>query len=157
MRRFTFLQTQRGLASLDRRAASAAAWLETEDGRLVIVKSGYKRHWSLPGGFIDAGESPLSAVQREVKEEIGILLPVDSYQFEMVVSRTSLRFGMSYQFLFRATISQDMLDTVVLQNNEIDELQLVTRQEIAHGERNYGTAIYSWAEHEQGYAEHQLD
>ena len=53
------------MASLDRRFSSAAVLIENEQGELLIVKAGYKDHWSLPGGIVDTGESPLEAAVRE--------------------------------------------------------------------------------------------
>ena len=41
-------------------------------GKILILKPTYKDHWLLPGGVIEANESPLQACIREVKEEIGI-------------------------------------------------------------------------------------
>jgi histidinol-phosphate phosphatase family protein len=39
---------------------------------MVKAKRGYSRgYWNLPGGFLDFGEPPEVAVEREVKEEIG--------------------------------------------------------------------------------------
>ena len=143
-------------AALDRRAASAAAWLETNDGRLIIVKSDYKQYWSLPGGLIDAGETPLQAVRREVAEEIGIDLPAESFEFRMVISRVSSNLGMSYQFVFRATIADNLLDTTRLQEDEIKELAYVSREEVHHNDRNFAEAIYAWATNQTGYAEHRL-
>lgn len=32
--------------------------------------------WSLPGGYMDAGEMPTEAVQREVDEEVGLAIDV---------------------------------------------------------------------------------
>lgn len=32
--------------------------------------------WALPGGYMDAGEMPKDALQREVQEEVGILIDV---------------------------------------------------------------------------------
>ncbi len=158
MRTFTEEEDQRFLASIDRRAASAAAWLETPEGKLVIVRSDYKLHWSLPGGLVDAGENPLEAVQREVAEEIGIWLPAEAFMFRLVVSRTSsppLKF--SYQFLFQASVSDEQLASIKLQAGEIEELAVVSRDEIQRGERVYAPAIYAWASGEAGYAEHQLE
>ena len=44
-------------------------------GRLLLIRRGHDPHrglWSLPGGRIDAGESPEQAVVREVREETGL-------------------------------------------------------------------------------------
>ena len=41
-------------------------------GKILILKPTYKEHWLLPGGVIEANESPRQACIREVKEETGI-------------------------------------------------------------------------------------
>jgi ADP-ribose pyrophosphatase YjhB (NUDIX family) len=44
-------------------------------GRLLLIRRGHAPHaglWSLPGGRIEAGESPEAAVEREVREETGL-------------------------------------------------------------------------------------
>jgi ADP-ribose pyrophosphatase YjhB (NUDIX family) len=44
-------------------------------GRLLLIRRGHPPHegmWSVPGGRVEAGESPESAVEREVREETGL-------------------------------------------------------------------------------------
>jgi ADP-ribose pyrophosphatase YjhB (NUDIX family) len=44
-------------------------------GRLLLIRRGHAPHaglWSLPGGRVEAGESPEGAVEREVREETGL-------------------------------------------------------------------------------------
>ena len=44
-------------------------------GRLLLIQRGHDPHrglWSLPGGRIEAGESPEQAIVREVREETGL-------------------------------------------------------------------------------------
>jgi 8-oxo-dGTP pyrophosphatase MutT (NUDIX family) len=40
--------------------------------RVLVVQPTYKPHWELPGGAVDADESPYAAACREVKEELGL-------------------------------------------------------------------------------------
>lgn len=42
-----------------------------ERGRILMVRETADDRWTLPGGWIDVGESPASAVEREVQEETG--------------------------------------------------------------------------------------
>jgi 8-oxo-dGTP diphosphatase len=44
-----------------------------ESGRLLCVRMNYaSKRWSTPGGRVEAGESPLDALKREVLEETGL-------------------------------------------------------------------------------------
>lgn len=48
----------------------AVALARSSDG-VVLVFNRYRKVWELPGGLIDAGESPRDAVARELGEEAG--------------------------------------------------------------------------------------
>ncbi|SAK78869.1 NUDIX hydrolase [Caballeronia fortuita] len=39
---------------------------------LLLVKPSYRREWNLPGGSVDAGETPEAAALREIDEELGL-------------------------------------------------------------------------------------
>lgn len=50
----------------------AAGWLLTDDqDRILLVKPAYKDPWEIPGGVVEAGESPSAAARRELQEELG--------------------------------------------------------------------------------------
>ena len=67
-------------------------------GRLLLIQRGHAPHrgsWSLPGGRIEAGESPEQAIVREVREETGldvrpgpavgrVTVPADGVVFDVV-------------------------------------------------------------------------
>jgi 8-oxo-dGTP diphosphatase len=42
------------------------------EGQVLLVEPTYKPHWELPGGRVEADESPRAAAQREIAEELGL-------------------------------------------------------------------------------------
>lgn len=55
------------------RTHGVSAFCFTVDGRLILVWSTYEQGWNLPSGGRHANESPLAAILRELREEIGLL------------------------------------------------------------------------------------
>lgn len=50
-----------------------------DQDRVLLVQRGnepMKGHWSLPGGLLELGESLVEGVQREVREETGLIVEV---------------------------------------------------------------------------------
>jgi len=60
------------IASLARKRVAATAFFRDEQGRVLIVNPVYKPAWDLPGGAVEADESPHAACRREVAEELGL-------------------------------------------------------------------------------------
>jgi 8-oxo-dGTP pyrophosphatase MutT (NUDIX family) len=52
--------------------AAAGLLYVNDDGYPLLVQPSYKKHWDLPGGIVEPGESPKAAALREAKEELGI-------------------------------------------------------------------------------------
>jgi 8-oxo-dGTP diphosphatase len=55
----------------------AAAALVEENGRVLLVQRDnqpFRGMWTLPAGFVDAGEDPAKAAERECLEEAGLLI-----------------------------------------------------------------------------------
>lgn len=63
------------VASLARKRMAATAFFRDEAGRVLLVNPVYKPTWDLPGGAVEAEESPHAACHREVTEELGLDRP----------------------------------------------------------------------------------
>lgn len=65
-------RSQRFFATLPRKVVAAGTLCRTDDGRILIVHDSFKGHWTIPGGVVDADESPREGAQREAWEEAGV-------------------------------------------------------------------------------------
>lgn len=49
-----------------------------DKNEILLFKHSYRSHsWSLPGGYLKAGEHPAEALEREVKEESNLIISAD--------------------------------------------------------------------------------
>lgn len=79
--------------------------------------------WALPGGLVEAGESPLAAVRREVREELGIevdVRPRDLFAVEWLeATRPGRRARLAFVFA-GPLLSKADTDGITLQRDEVD-------------------------------------
>lgn len=61
-------------ATHSRFTVTAGAIVFNDDGEILLLKHRFRAGsgWGLPGGFLEAGEQPLDALRRELREEIGL-------------------------------------------------------------------------------------
>jgi len=52
-------------------ALGVHALIVQPDGKVLLARHSYMRGWSLPGGGVGRGEAPITALLRELREEIG--------------------------------------------------------------------------------------
>lgn len=74
-----------------------------EGGRVLLLKHEFRTGsgWGIPGGFMNAGEQPLEALRRELREEIGVELD----RAELVRVRT-LRRPQQVEIHFRCRVRE---------------------------------------------------
>ncbi|MBQ1101212.1 NUDIX hydrolase [Streptomyces sp. b94] len=98
-------------------------------GRVLMVEPTYKDYWDIPGGYVERGESPLHAVVREVREELGItprigrLLAVDWAPNEAE--------GDKVLYLFDGgRLDREQLAGIELQDDELKSFEFLTPEQI---------------------------
>lgn len=62
--------------SINRRILASSVICTDDRDRVLVVFDVFKRHWTLPGGLVDAGEDPKTAAGREAWEEGGVQVDV---------------------------------------------------------------------------------
>lgn len=50
----------------------AAGALFVNGSRVLLVRKTYGNRWDIPGGYVDRGETPTEACEREIREELGL-------------------------------------------------------------------------------------
>ncbi len=94
---------------------------------LLIVKPSYKDHWSIPGGVIDANESPREACVREIKEEIGLSISEPRFLSVAYYRNAGTEKGEGLQFMFYGGIlDDDMVAHIILQKEELSAYKFVS-------------------------------
>lgn len=75
---------------------------------ILLFKHTYRSHaWSLPGGYLKSGEHPREALEREIKEESGLVVSVDE-SHKIRTDRDSPRLDIRY---FGVLIGGDFVPT----------------------------------------------
>ncbi|NVI92911.1 NUDIX hydrolase [Actinomadura sp. BRA 177] len=59
-------------ASFTRARAAAGVLFFSDDDHIMLVDPSYKDYRDIPGGYLEHGETPHQAAEREVAEELGI-------------------------------------------------------------------------------------
>lgn len=111
--------------SLPGKRMGVGCLLFDESGRLLIVNPTYKPGWSIPGGAIDADESPYRACKRELVEELGVELDPGRL---VCVDYIGAKDGSTenIQFLFHGgSIRADVTARIVLPEDELSQWRFV--------------------------------
>lgn len=72
--RFRYLAE--GNARQARKRVAADVLIRDDAGRVLLVDPTYKDGWDLPGGMAEVNEAPRAAALRELREELGLVIPV---------------------------------------------------------------------------------
>lgn len=120
-----------GIASrIASKTVAAGVLIHDEQGRIFFVTPIYKPYPEIPGGIVDANESPYLACQREIREELGIdikvgnLLVVD-WMPQHGVWRDSL------QFIFDGgTLDAEKIAHIELPHDELKSFDFKYLEEV---------------------------
>ena len=116
--------------TLPKKRMSAGAIFRNVEGDVLLVNPTYKEPWEIPGGIVEANESPKQGCIREVKEEIGLTinpsrLLLIGYRPESEMATESLTFH-----FYGGTLDASDIDRIVLQLDELSEFRFIPPREL---------------------------
>lgn len=117
-------------ARLPTKRAIGHGVIRDHDGRVLLCRLTYKEAWDLPGGVVEAHESPRVGCLREVREELGLDFATDRL---LAVNWMSPWRGWddACTFLFDlGTWSEDVVARMTLEAREIAGVQWCTPEQI---------------------------
>ena len=119
------------IASLARKRMAATAFLRDAQGRVLLVNPSYKELWDLPGGAVEADESPHAACRREVAEELGLDRPPGRIlAVDWVAARPERPEGLLVVY-DGGVLPEAEISRIVLGDGELTEFAFVAPDEVA--------------------------
>ena len=107
------------VASLARKRMAAGALCRDKAGKVLLVDPVYRDTWDLPGGAVEAEESPQAACRREVAEELGLDRPVGRVlALDWVPSRPERPEGLIVVYDGGVLAAND-IDAIVVEDGEL--------------------------------------
>lgn len=116
--------------SLPRKRAGAGVLFFNERKELLIAKPTYKDYWTIPGGTVDANESPRQCAMREVKEELGLeQADVKFLAIDYVANNKEK--GEAFHFIFYGgVLSVEDIARIRLPKEELHEYRFVKSEKL---------------------------
>lgn len=100
-------------------------------GRVLLVDPVYRDTWDLPGGAVEAEESPHAACRREVAEELGLDRPVGRVlAVDWVPSRPERPEGLIVVYDGGVFTTKD-IEAIIVQDGELADFAFVRPDQVA--------------------------
>jgi 8-oxo-dGTP diphosphatase len=115
--------------SLPKKRIAAGILFFNTYGRLLIVKPTYRPEWLIPGGAIEDDESPRQGCEREVLEELGLIVTVQQLLCVDYMQRDEIRTEAIDFVFYGGVLDQGLIDSIRLQESELSEYRFVLIEE----------------------------
>ena len=116
-------------ASLPKKRMGAGALFVDQQERLLLVNPTYKPQWEIPGGIVEVNESPRSACEREIYEELGLRKRVERLlSISYIATRPQRPDGLMFIF-WGGVLTADEIRQIRLPTAELSEYRFVALNE----------------------------
>jgi len=115
------------LKTLPRKRNAVGVFLFNDKNELLVVELSYSKFWNIPGGCVDAGESLLDALHREIMEEIGISVEIlKCIVVEDKIEEMDRYLDESLQFVFLGeNLTKEKIEKIKIDNDEIIDFKFI--------------------------------
>ena len=120
-------------------------WIMNEKGEFLLqkrspLKDTNPNKWARTGGHVDAGEKPISAIQRETMEEIGVKIPIEKFELinidkDEIFSQDKKICNRQFTYNYFAFVNYEIEDYTI-QKEEVSGLKYVTLEEMKKAKYN---------------------
>ncbi|HEY0811764.1 MAG TPA: NUDIX hydrolase [Pseudonocardia sp.] len=108
--------------------ATVGVLLMDDDGHVLIVEPLHDARWEVPGGPVDQGETPQQACSRQIREQLGLELPLGRL---LVVEWAKQVAEERVVFVFDGgTLTDDLFDAVELPPQELESWACMPPEEL---------------------------
>jgi ADP-ribose pyrophosphatase YjhB (NUDIX family) len=116
-------------ATMAKKRMTASALFLNKTGEVLIVKPTYREDWLLPGGLVEADESPRQACSREIQEELNLTITfIQLLCVEYLSDDTKQTESIQFVF-YGGVLTEDQLPLIALPAAELSEYRFVSREE----------------------------
>ncbi len=116
--------------TLPKKRMGAGALFFNEHDQLLLVEPNYKPTWEIPGGVVEAHESPKNCCEREILEELGLDREVGRLICLDYNGTTDSRLE-SLMFIFDGgVLDAKTISSIKLQESELDHFQFFDKGDL---------------------------
>ncbi len=109
--------------------------------KALMVKAGYKDHWTFPSGIVDTNESPKVAALRETYEEVGLTVnDGDCKLLAVIYTASNGNDRDRFNFAFITDVFDESA-ALSVPNNEIEKAEWVDFDCVAERSGNKGSYV----------------
>lgn len=132
-----FAHLAEGNARQARKRTAADVLIRDAAGRVLVVDPTYKEGWDLPGGMLEANESPKAGALRELNEELSLSPDIGR---PLVIEWVGAHGPWDDQIVFvfdGGTMNDDDISTIQIRDQEIGRWQFVNVDEVRNEMRQH--------------------
>lgn len=114
-------------------------WIMNKKGELLLQKRAPTKNnpnkWTRTGGHVDAGETPLQGIQREVQEEIGVTIPLEKFELINIKKVERISGGNNFTYSYFANVDYK-IDEYTIQKEEVSDLKYMSIEDMEQAVKN---------------------